>query len=173
MPVRLAPATCPAPRRAPARRLPGRLRGLLGRRGSVTMEFVLAAPILLFMLGFLVDFSLLLRARVAIAGGMMTAVQYAMATGTTVTAANLVSVVEQASPLTGVTASVAGPACYCASAYPVTLTAASCGTTCASDGAAAGTYVIVTGSYSYTPMMPGVSAVVATTVTQTATARLQ
>jgi Flp pilus assembly protein TadG len=145
----------------------------MGRRGSVTLEFVLTAPILLFLLGFTLDFSLLLRARIALAGGMMNAVQYAMMTGTSVTAANLISVLQQASPLSGMTATVSGPACYCPSAYPVTLSPATCGVTCAADGTAAGTYVLLTATYDYTPMMPGVSAVAATTVTQTAAARLQ
>lgn len=144
-----------------------------GRRGSATVEFALAAPVLVFMLGFMVDFGLLLRARIAISTGLMNAVQYAITTGPTVTADNLRTVLRQATPLNGLTAAVSGPGCYCASAYPVTLSAATCGTTCASDGTTAGTYVILSGSYAYTPMMPGVSSVMATTVTLSATARLQ
>lgn len=143
------------------------------RRGSATLEFAIAAPVLLFLLGFMVDFTMLLRARVAISTGLMSAVQYAVTTGPTVTSANLRTVLQQATPINGLTANVSGPGCYCASAYPVTLTAASCGSTCPSDGSTAGTYVILSGSYGYTPMMPGVSRMMATTVTLTATARLQ
>lgn len=150
------------------------LRRLFGsRRATATVEFALAAPILVFLLGFMVDFSLLLRARIAISAGLMNAVQYAISVGPTVTADNVRTVLRQAAPISGLTASVSGPGCYCASAYPVALTAATCGSTCASDGTTAGTYVILSGSYGYTPMMPGVSAIAATTITLSATARLQ
>ena len=99
----------------------------LSRRGSVSVEFALASPILLILLGTMVDFGMLLRVQAAVASGLLNATQYAAVQGPSVTAANLKSVTQLAAPLTGMTASVAGPACYCASAYPVTLTAATCG----------------------------------------------
>ncbi|MBN8892353.1 MAG: hypothetical protein BGP12_04070 [Rhodospirillales bacterium 70-18] len=152
-----------------------RLRRLAGaRRGSVTLEFVLASPALLLLLGFTIDYALLLRARVTLAGGVMSGVQYASVQGTSVTAGSLQSVVQQATGMSGITATVTGPACYCPSSYPVTLpaTTSTCGSTCPADGSTARNYVRVVASYTYLPMMPGMSSIVATTLTESATAML-
>jgi Flp pilus assembly protein TadG len=138
----------------------------------VALEFALTAPLLLVLMGAGVDLGVLLRVQIVMASGLMNAVQYANVQGVATTNAHLLSVMQNATALTGMTASVAGPSCYCPSTYPVRLTAATCGSTCATGGTP-GSYVVITASYPYVPMMPGLSHVVATNVVQSATAMLQ
>jgi Flp pilus assembly protein TadG len=155
-----------APRRPATRRI-------WSRRGSASLEFAVAAPVLLILLGGGIDLGLLLRVQIVIASGLTNAVQYANVQGVATTATDLQSVMQSATGLNGITASVAGPDYYCPSSYPVTLTRLTSGTTCSGATAPANKYVVITASYPYVPMMPGLSHIIATTVVQTATAMVQ
>ncbi len=144
-----------------------------GGRGSATLEFALAAPVLLALMGAGIDLGMMLRVQIVMASGLMNAVQYANVQGAATTAANLRSVMQYATGLNGVTATVAGPGPYCPSSYPVTLSPLVNSSTCPGATAPANTYIVITASYPYVPLMPGFSQLVSTTVVQTATAMLQ
>jgi hypothetical protein len=104
--------------------------------------------------------------------GVTNAVTYAILTQGSASAATLKAVVQDASSLTGVTATASAPACYCASGTPATLVSATCGATCTSGGLA-GTYVTISGTYTYVPLMPGYSFVTNTTLSDTATVQVK
>lgn len=165
-----------APSRPVAGRLWRRRRRPVGRRGSrgvASLEFAITAPILLILMGAGIDFGMLLRVQVVMASGLTNAVQYANVQGSATTAANLRLVMQNATGLNGLTATVAGPGRYCPSGYPVTLAPLVSGTTCPGSTQPANTYVVITASYPYVPLLPGLSQLVATNVVQTATAMLQ
>jgi hypothetical protein len=80
--------------------------------------------------------------------------------------------VQNATSLSGVTAIITGPALYCTSGSPAALSADPTGAICA-DGTSPGTYLTVTASYTYIPLLPAVSTMINTKLSQTATVRLQ
>ena len=139
------------------------------------MEFAICAPIMLGLFAVMVDAGNLLRARITLAGAVAAAAQFASMSGSTVTAASLQNVVTNISTTAGLTATsvVTGPGCYCPSAYPVTYSTATCGTTCATNSLTASTYVIIKAKYTYTPIAPHLSQIVTTDLTETATVLLQ
>jgi Flp pilus assembly protein TadG len=148
-----------------------RLRG--DRRGVSAVEFALALPVLLVLMGGLTDLGLLWRARGRLAAAVNAGAQYAMLAGTRVASASVQAAVQGATTLSPLSIAVSGPACYCTSTGTgggLSLTAATCGSTC-SSGAAAGTYVMLSASYTYQPIMPLFSQVETTTLTEQAVVR--
>ncbi len=159
------------------------------RRGVSALEFGISLPILLAVLGGMTDLGLLERARGQLAEAVDAGGQYAVMTGPTATAANIeAAICAAANPISSscsssgspaVTVSSTAPTCGCVtnSSGTITLTAASCGSTCTGSatagGATAGSYVSFSATYTYTPIAPGISKVVATTLTEHAWARLQ
>ena len=146
-----------------------------GRAGSAALEFAICAPVMLGLFAVMVDVGNLLRARITLAEAVSASAQFATMSGANVTAANLQNVVTHVAATAGLsaTSTVNGPACYCPSAYPVTLAVATCGTPCATNQLVPGTYVVITGRYAYTPIAPNLSKIVATTLSETATVLLQ
>lgn len=147
----------------------------LGRKGTAALEFAICAPVMLGLFAAMVDVGNLLRARITLAEAVSASAQFAVMSGASVTAVNLQNVVINVAVTAGLaaTSTVNGPACYCPSAYPVTLTTATCGTTCPTNSQSASTYVVINGRYTYTPIAPHLSKIVATTLTETATVLLQ
>ncbi len=140
------------------------------RRGWAAAEVALAFPMLLLVLGNLIDYGLMLRRHAQLATGVTNAAQYATLTGATVSAATLQSVASASSWLTGATASASAVACYCPTTSPPALGAAvACTTTCAGSGQLAQKYVTITASYTYSPIMPGPTGLTAKTMTSSAT----
>jgi len=123
------------------------------------------------MLAVMVDIGNLLRARITLSGAVAAAAEYATLAGASVAGSNVQTVVTSVASTAGlaVTASVAAPACYCPTGSPVTFTAATCGTTCALNSLAPNSYVVITGTYTYTPIAPHLSKIVRTTLTEQAT----
>lgn len=168
----------------------GRAPSLTGnRRGVAAVEFALIAPVLMLLLGGVIDFGLALAGRSQLANGVAQGVQYALLTGPSVvgtgSASNTVQSVVKAAALrsgvTGtVTVTVVGPRCYCVSGQPATLGTApnllsgtyTCTGTCTSPSMAPGAFVIITASYVYQPLMP-LSQLVTPTLSETVTVRLQ
>jgi Flp pilus assembly protein TadG len=154
-------------------------------RGIAAVEFALVAPVLLMILGGIADFGLLMVGKSQLSDAVGQGIQYALASGPSVAGATVRNLIQAAAPLAGlvptVTATVTGPACYCTSGTPVALVTPStaltgsytCTGTCAGSGVAPGAYIIVTATYSYQPIMPFYSNLSTTTVSETATARLQ
>ena len=145
------------------------------RRGTSSLEFAICAPVMLGLFAAMVDVGNLLRARITMAGAVAAAAQYATMVGATVTAANTQNVVTNVASTAGLTATstVVGPGCYCPSVYPVTYVTATCGTTCANNALTASTYIVIKAKYTYTPIAPHLSKIVATDLTETATVLLQ
>lgn len=149
------------------------MRWLFGdRRAVAAAEFAIAVPVVLALMGWIFDFSTMQRNRAQLVNGVANAAQYAILSGASVNTATLVSIAQKTSMLTGVAASVTGPGCYCTLYSPTRLTASTCGVTCA-NGVVAATYVTVTATYSFVPMLPGLSQVVNTTLSETRSVLLQ
>jgi Flp pilus assembly protein TadG len=155
------------------------------RRGIATVEFALVAPVLLTLLGGVTDFGLMMSGKSQLANGLAQGVQYALLQGASVSAATVQDVVRNGSGRSGLSASVdvlvTGPACYCTSGQPAALAASStplsaghtCTSTCPPSGSPSGTYLILSASYVYEPLMPLYSRLANMTVTESVTVRLQ
>ncbi len=139
------------------------------------MEFAICAPFMLGLFAAMVDVGNLLRARITMAGAVAAAAQYATMVGSTVTATNTQNVVTNVATAAGLaaTSTVTGPGCYCPSAYPVTYSTATCGSTCANNALTASTYIVIKAKYTYTPIAPHLSSIVRTDLIETATVLLQ
>jgi Flp pilus assembly protein TadG len=140
--------------------------------GSVAVEFAVAIPFVLVLLAGLIDTAFLVRAKMRLSNGVAAAGRYATLAGPSVSSTTLSGVVSASSNLTGATATVTGPACYCTSGTPAALASATCGSTCG-DGSSGATYVKIIGKYTYSPIMPGYSAIVGGNLTETVVAQLQ
>lgn len=148
------------------------MRLLRDRRAVAAAEFAIAVPVVLALMAWIFDFGTMERRRAQLVTGVANAVQYAVLTGTSVSTATLISVAQKTSMLTGATATVAGPGCYCTLYSPTRLSAATCGVTCG-NGNNAGTYVTVTATYTFVPTLPGLSHITNTTLTESRSVLLQ
>lgn len=153
------------------------------RRGLAAVEFALVAPVLLALLGGVVDFGLMMSGKSQLANGIAQGVEYALLQGPGVSAATVKTVVQNGAARSGVKPAVAvtiiGPACYCVSGYPAALTtpstALSPSKTCtaACPIATPAAYLIINARYSYQPLMPLYSYITNTAVTGAVTVKLQ
>lgn len=149
------------------------MRRLFGdQRAVAAAEFAIAVPVVLALMAWILDFSTMERNRAQLVNGVANAAQYAILTGTTVNTATLTSIAQKTSMLTGVVASVAGPGCYCTEYAPTRLVDATCGATCG-NGNIAATYVTVTATFAFVPVLPGLSHVVNTTLSEQRSVLLQ
>ena len=149
------------------------LRG--DRRGASALEFALAAPILLILMGGLTDVGMLWRTRGKLAVAVDAGAQCAVLESTNATSANVKAAVLAATTLTPTpTVTVSAPACYCVSTGSSTsLSGATCGSTCP-DTTTAGSYMTISATYTYHSMMGYTSFTgLATNFTENATVRLQ
>lgn len=145
----------------------------LGRRGTASVEFAIAIPAVLILVGWFYDLSNLLVARIALSNAVDNAAAYALLSGSGTPTSTLQGIVTGTSWLTGATSTATGPACYCPTGSPITgLTSATCGSTC-SNGTSAGTYFVITGNYTYVPMLPGLSSMANTALSESASVRVQ
>lgn len=145
------------------------------RRGTAALEFALLTPLLLAFLGGVTDFGLVTIARSQLANAVAQGAQYAILTGTDVSPTTIKTLVQKASPLNNLTATVtpaAGAACYCISGSPLALVSATCTATCP-DGTAPGEYLTISATYTYNPIMPFYSKMASTTLTEKAQVRIQ
>jgi Flp pilus assembly protein TadG len=161
------------------------------RRGASAIEFALALPLLLAFLGGMADLGLIWRARGRLAEAVDAGCQYAVMTGSTVTAAAVQTamcaaaatissscgVTTTPAPTVVVAATAPTSGCISIASGVSTLTAAAYGTTCAAGrtagGPTAGSFMNMSATYTYTPVMPLYSKLLATTFTERAWARLQ
>lgn len=146
------------------------------RRAVAALELALVAPVLLAMFASLTDFTLALSDRMRIAGAVAAGTVYAFNQGQllagspqSVSAADVQSEVQGSTNLAGVAVSVTGPTLYCVT--NAALSTGHAGTKCA-NGSLPGTYVVITASYHYTPMLPLYSMAAPTTLSETASVRL-
>ena len=159
------------------------------QRGAAAVEFALVAPVLLLLLGGVTDFGGVMAAKSQLANGLAQGVQYALLTGPSVSGATVRGIVRTGAANAGlgpvVSAIVTGPACFCPSGSPVvlskTFTALSVTYTCtgtcpvtpSQPVASPQAFMIVTASFTYSPLMPFYSGLASPTVSETVTVKLQ
>jgi len=157
---------------------------LATRPGSAYVEFGLLCPLLVTTFGSVADFGLSIWARSRLSAAVSYGAQYAAIAGSAnVTAANVKSAVSSSvTPLTGVTVTITGPACYCTSGTPVSASPASPSTTtgsppsCSNSTCASGSvgmYLKIAASYTYSPVLPFYAELASTALSETAIVRLQ
>jgi Flp pilus assembly protein TadG len=123
------------------------------RRGTAAIEFAIACPTVLIMFGGLADFGLALWDKTMLANAVAQGGYYAAVTGTSVSATTVKTLVQGASKLSSVSATVSGPACYCITGSPLALAAATCNSTC-TDTTTAGYFVQIRATYTYNSLLP-------------------
>ena len=140
------------------------------KRGTAAVEFALVAPLLLLLLGGLIQFGWAVWCDSALNGAVSQASYYAFMAGPNVSTAAIVTMAEQASALGGITATASAPACYCASGTPAAPSpAASCTTNCA-DGSKPGVYTTIAADYTVPRFLPLFAA---PQLSETATVRIK
>jgi Flp pilus assembly protein TadG len=150
------------------------------RRAVAAVEFALVAPVLALVLVGAIDYGFREWSRSCLANAVAQGAYYAFLSGPNVSGTTVQTLVQNASPLTGVTVTVNPPtaaACYCPSGSPAALgpQVTSCTTAC-TDGTTPGTYLKISATYTQTPWIPipfysGLNN--QSTITETATVRLQ
>lgn len=163
---------------------PGRDRGH-AQAGVAAVEFALTAPLLLIILAGVSDFPLALWDRIAMAAAVEGGANYAFAmeqnasgNNGSVSPADVRNAVLASSSLANLTVTVSAPSTHCVQSGqgntpPVTtLTAGTPGTPCA-DTTMPGTYMTISASYSYAPLMPFFAMLASTTLQENAIVRLQ
>jgi len=145
------------------------MTGALGRRGAAAVEVAIAFPIVLILLGNVVDYGLMLRRHAQLAAGVGNAAGYASRVGAAVATSTLESIATSSSWLAGATASASAVSCHCPAGTPRTLGAAVVCTVTCPGGAVAQRYLTVSGTYSYSPLFPDVIGPAARTLTHSAT----
>jgi len=155
------------------------------RRGVAAIEFAIVAPVLLMMLAGTADFGLIRAGKSQMTNGLAQGIEYALLQGPSVTAANVISMVQAGATRAGlantVTVVVTGPACYCVTGFPAALVTPStvlsgsftCTSTCTAPAVAPAPFIIVTASYVYQPLLPFYSKLATPTVSETVRVRLQ
>jgi uncharacterized protein (UPF0333 family) len=146
-------------------------------RGVASVEFALLLPMALILLGGMLDTGLLMWAKSRLAGAVSSASHYAVlvsAAGTAVSTANVSGILTGSSGLSGVTATVTGPTWNCPSGTPATFPAATggSGSTCP-NGDLAASFLKISASYTYQPLMPGYSKIAPTARTMAVLVRLK
>lgn len=155
---------------------------LVTRRGTAAVEFALILPFLLAVVGGLVDFGFVFFDQCKLAAAVTAGSQYAFSQGQlnqTAQAADVRSKTLNALALAGTTVIVGGPTLYCVTrnttSIPPTTAfnsqAITAGQTCVS-GNLPGTYVTITATFIYAPIMPFYSDVASTTLQEIAYVRL-
>jgi Flp pilus assembly protein TadG len=150
-----------------------------GSRATAALEFAMATPLLIVMLGGAADYGLAQFYRTNLANAVEAGCEYAYLTsqaGGTVTSANIQTVVTNTMflPTGGASAlsvTVTGPKGYCVTGTGPTMSAATAGSTC-SDGSTAGTYVVISATYTTNGLMNGFMAAATNAMTESATVRL-
>jgi Flp pilus assembly protein TadG len=155
------------------------------RSGVAAIEFALVVPVLLMIVGGLSDFPVALLDEIQIATGVADGAAYAFSkaqniSGTLapVSSSDVQSKVLGAINLPNVTVTVTPPTLGCVShnttsTPPVTtLIPATAGSTCGASNNPPGTYMVITASYVYSPVMPLYSQLTSTTLTKSVVVRL-
>lgn len=143
-------------------------------RGVALIEFALLAPVLALLCVGAIDFGLAFASQLQLASAVDMGAQYAFLTGVNVQAGAVQAVVQKATSLTGVSATIGynSSACYCPTGAPPTLAAQTCGQPCA-DGSEPGKFLNISANYTYRPIFPTYALIANPTLTQTVTVRLQ
>jgi Flp pilus assembly protein TadG len=172
------------------------LAGKSSRAGVAAMEFALVTPVLVWLFIGVADFSMAYHDQLEVSSALSAGAEYAFTQGQTTSqtvqtldtnvqnfvtnviglnlkgASSTVSVAYN-NGLTSTSSTLSSASCYCVSGSPATYTAsASCGAACG-DGSTSGTWVSITGSFTYTPMFAGDSIFFPSALSQTIVVRLK
>jgi len=142
------------------------------RRGIAAVEFAILAPVMLVLLGSLIDYSLALWYKGTLAGSVAQGAEYAFLVGPTASAANVKAVVQHALVLPAAAVTITTPIYYCVNGRPAVATVQPATATCANNEKP-GTYLKISATYTYTSMMPVSSGLLNPVLTETATIRLR
>ena len=146
--------------------------------GVAAVEFAIVAPVLLILVGALTDFGLAYQARERLAAAVTSGADYAFvqaqAHGGSVSAAAVAGAVVAALGLAGATATASPPGAYCLAraGAAASLVPGTPGTACA-DGSFPGTYMMISASYPYRPLMPLYSLLAPVALSASGAVRLQ
>ncbi|GGC69015.1 hypothetical protein GCM10011504_53680 [Siccirubricoccus deserti] len=125
------------------------------RRGAASVELALVIPIILLLIGGVAEFAYAIWTRNVLATAVAQGGRYAMLAGANATSSNVRAVVRNSTQLAipEQAVSVSAPTCFCVVAgRPPTLAPEQCKKTCA-DGRVAGTYISISASHTYSPIM--------------------
>lgn len=139
------------------------------RTAAAALEFAIAAPLMVALVIPMVDLGAGFQQRMQVQDAAQAGAQYALAHGWDSTA--IQNAVTSAATLSGIQA-LPAPATSCGCPQGTSITAATCGGTCAS-GLAAGTYVTVNAQASYSPLIPYPMFGQSVTLSAQATVRIQ
>jgi Flp pilus assembly protein TadG len=145
------------------------LRFLGNRSGIAAIEFALIGPTLAMSIVVAADIGLGFYSYMEVQTSAQVGAEYAIAHGYDATA--MASAVAAATSATGVTASPT-PTQFCACPSTSGIATATCGSTCA-DSSKAGSYVQVTATRTYTPLIPYPMMPASYTQTSVSTVRIQ
>lgn len=153
------------------------------RQCTASIEFAIVCPLLLAIVAGLSDFPLAFWRHSLIETGVANGAAYAfqqmqtdLTQSQTVSTSAIQAVVLDSIDLPNVSVTVTPPALECVTINNATtpatasLTPATAGSTC-SDGSLPGTYISITATYDYVPLMPFYSEMTNTTITETANVR--
>jgi Flp pilus assembly protein TadG len=147
-----------------------------GRRrwdgGIAAVEFAIAVPFILIMIGGIADTGMLIRAKLRLTQAVSAATRYAAVAGASVASSTVSSIVQGVTALSGVQATVTGPGCYCSSGPSSAFVAATCGAACTIGGNAS-SYLVVQATYTYRPITPGYSHIVSHLLSEQGFVRLK
>jgi Flp pilus assembly pilin Flp len=145
------------------------------RQAVAAVEFAICAPVIAMILAGAVDFGFREWSRSCLANAVAEGAYYAFRSGTGVSLSNLQAIIQNASPLKGVTVPQPNPPfCSCPSGSPAALpkTPTSCTTPC-SDGSTPGSYLQISASYRLNPLFAGISGLGGASITEKVTVRLR
>lgn len=142
--------------------------------GVALIEFALLAPILALLCVGIIDLGLAFASQLQLAAAVGEGAQYAFLTGGGVQAAAVQTVVQKATALAGVTATVnySPNSCYCPTGTPPALSSQTCGAPCA-DGTLPGKYLSISAAYTYSPIFPGYTLIANPGLVESVTVRVQ
>jgi Flp pilus assembly protein TadG len=141
-------------------------------RGVAAVEFAIVAPVLLLMLGGVVDLALAFLSKSMLASSVAEGAEYAFVAGPSVSASAIRSIVGQKLSLPAENITVTGPGCYCVSGTPAVAAAQTCTVPCP-NLSLPGTYVTISAHYTYTSLLPLYSHLTNPELVETAMVRLK
>jgi Flp pilus assembly protein TadG len=152
-------------------------------RATAAVEFAVASPMLIIMLGGAADYGLAQYNRSLLANAVSAGAQYAYLTGTSVITSNITTVIQNTSNLpnaattvtvvySSISPGVPSPGWYCITGTAPTVTSSTSGGVCG-DGSSAGYYISMKATYTYSGVMGGFLSLATNTMSEQATVKVQ